>query len=146
MGDNIKLEQAVATYYEEIGYAVVLESVEEENRIDTDPVINMSPIKKKTTCDNYMQAGVVVKKKANLDKDKLLESIAAVMTSLSAEDRENPQIIERRNSFVVELGHKCAVAVRKDLEDLLGLTVLPLFDAREGLKEVTDGNGQTFSA
>ena len=79
-----------------------------------------------------MQAGVVVKRKAGLDKDKLLESIAAVMSSLPKELRESPQILERKNSYVVELEHKCAVLVRRDLEELLGLSVLPLVDAREG--------------
>ena len=46
-----------------------------------------------------MQAGVVVKRKAGLDKDKLLESIAAVMSSLPIELRESPQILERKTVF-----------------------------------------------
>ena len=137
VGDNIRLEQAVSKYFEEIGYAVHVGSVEEEDGC-FDPVVNLSPIKKKGSSDNLMQAGVVVKRKAGLDKDKLLESIAAVMSSLPQELRESPQILERKNSFVVELEHKCAVLVRRDLEELLGLAVLPLVDAREGLKHVTD--------
>ena len=136
LGDNIRIEEAVSKYYEEIGYNVLPECVEEYDSV-ADPIVNISPLKKKGTGGTFMQAGVVVKKKNQLDKDKLLESIAAIMSSLPAEARESPEIVERKSSFIVELCHKSAVIVRRDLEELLGLTVLPLFDAREGLKEVT---------
>ena len=62
-----------------------------------DPVVNTSPIKKKGSSYSYIQAGIVVKKRAHLDKDKLLESIAAVMSSLPENERESPNIIETKN-------------------------------------------------
>ena len=37
----------------------------------------------------------------------------------------------------IALSKNCSVLVMKDLEDLLGLTVVPLLDAREGLKEIS---------
>ena len=60
------------------------------------------------------------------------------MSSLPEAERESQEIVERKGSFMVELSHKCAVIVRRDLEELLDLTVLPLLDARDGLREAED--------
>ena len=138
-GGAVKLEHAVSQYYNEIGHSVPVESVEETViEEDLEPVVNTSPMKKKGTEDAYVQAGIVLKKKAYLDKEKLLESIAAVMSSLPEQERESPEICEMKNHFTVEFSHQCAVVVRRELEDLLGLSVLPLLDAREGLRAIND--------
>ena len=111
----------------------------EESILDDDlePVVNTSPIKKKGTSDKYIEAGIVVKKKASLDKEKLLESIAAVMSNLPEQEKESPEIVEMKGHFAIEFSHDCAVIVRRELEELLGLSVLPLLDAREGLKTIS---------
>ena len=67
-----------------------------------------------------------------------MESLAAVLTIVPEEEREDSEIIETTNSFVVEVSHITSVILREELENLLGLHVIPLVDAREGLEEVED--------
>ena len=84
------------------------------------------------------QAGLVIKKSGDINKEKLMDSLAAVMTVLPNDKRDDLEIIEGNSSFVIELSHYTSIIFKEEIENVLGLHVVPLVDAREGLIEITE--------
>ena len=105
-----------------------------------EPVINQSPVKKKGMDRKLKQAGLVVKKRGDIDKGKLLDSLAAVMTVIPEENQNDLEIVEGSDSFVIELSHSTAIILREEIENVLGLHVVPLVDARDGLTEIEENS------
>ena len=56
------------------------------------------------------------------------------MTLLLENERETLEVVEADNYFTIRLGHKASVTVRQKIENILGLQVTTLIDAREGLE------------
>ena len=90
MGGGKRIEVATAECFQEIDYDgrvddVVDDDTEEEDDI---PVVNNSPIKKVGMDSHLRQAGIVVRRKDSLDKEKVLKYLTAALSNLTDEERE----------------------------------------------------------